>query len=411
MLDALAAARADFPDLGLRALHVNHQLQPLAGQWARAAQSLCASLAVPCEIVSVNVDPGSPLGLEAAAREARHETFGRELRDGEVLVTGHHADDQLETVLLALLRGAGPRGLAAMPELARFRRGWHWRPLLRLTREEIAAYGGARRLAWHDDPANLERRHDRNYLRHEVLPQLRARWPQAATTAVRASSHIGEAVGLLDEIALEDLKRAAVEECLDVAVLASLPAARRRQLLRFWLLGLGARLPTEPRLHTMLRDLQVAAEDRCPQIDLDAGLVLRRHRGLVYPVRDGGAGPALAFRAHLGPGSTLELPAGSGRLALANVAITDGAADVPVEIEVRYRRAGERVPVPGQSQSRSVKELMRVAGVLPWMRDRVPLVFHSGRLIAIGDLPLPAAPAHIVAALDFTAVQRWRALR
>ena len=414
VLDAFAAARRDFPGLELRALHVNHQLQPMAPQWVLAAQSFCGRLAIPCEVVSVDVDRRSSLGLEAAAREARHATFRRHLRDGEVLVTAHHADDQFETVLLALLRGAGPRGLAAMPALAPFGRGWHWRPLLAVTRADIATYARARGLAWHDDPTNLELRHDRNYLRHEVVPQLQARWPQSAKTATRTARHIGEALELLDAIALDDLKRAAVEECLDVGVLASLPDARRRQLLRFWLLGLGARPPTERRLDAMLNDLLEAAADRCPQIDLEDGLVLRRHRALVYPVRDGGAVPALALRTRLRAGAAVELPDGSGRLALAAVAATEGRGRAPVEVEVRSRCDGERVTVPARSHSRSVKELMRALGVLPWMRDRVPLVFHGGELIALGDVPLPglpAAQASVADALHFAAAQRWRALR
>jgi tRNA(Ile)-lysidine synthase len=414
VLDALAVGGAAAPGLALRALHVNHRLQPMADEWAQMAQSRCAQLGVPCEVVTVTVDPHSTLGLEAAAREARRDTFARHLRDGEVLVTAHHADDQFETVLLALLRGAGPRGLAAMPPLAPFGRGWHWRPLLDVTRAQIEAYARARELVWHEDPANFALRHDRNYLRHEVVPRLRARWPRSPQTAVRSARHLGEAVRLLDDLALDDLRRTAVEECLDVVVVASLPAARRRQLLRFWLMGLGARPPAERRLAAILNDLIDAAEDRCPQIDLDDGLSLHRHRMLVYPVRGAVPQPPPGLRLPFSRDMALELPHGGGRLALrAEAAPGDGRADAS-SLEARFRGERSRVRAPGRSHSLPVKELMRSIGVLPWMRAYVPLVFQDDQLIAIGDAAVPGLPevqARIAAALEFSIPWRWRALR
>ncbi|HRA38902.1 MAG TPA: tRNA lysidine(34) synthetase TilS, partial [Pseudomonadota bacterium] len=178
LLHALAAeplARAR----GLRALHVDHALHPASAEWARHAQATCTDAGIALQVVPVDVRARGT-GLEAAAREARYAALRAAQREGELVLTAHHADDQAETLLWRLLRGAGPQGLAAMRPLRRFGRGWLARPWLALPRAAICAYLDRHAIAWIDDPANADPRHDRSFLRHAVLPLLQSRWPQAA---------------------------------------------------------------------------------------------------------------------------------------------------------------------------------------------------------------------------------------
>src|SRR5690606_18010337 len=160
----------------LRVLHIDHQLQSASTQWAERCERTAAGLRIPFSHVRVDVD-SKDQGLEAGARAARYAALRRELHEGEALLTAHHADDQLETVLLALMRGAGPRGLGASPALQRFGPGWLARPLLELTRRDLERWAAQEQLTWIVDPSNENISIDRNYLRHEIVPRLRARWP------------------------------------------------------------------------------------------------------------------------------------------------------------------------------------------------------------------------------------------
>jgi tRNA(Ile)-lysidine synthase len=192
LLAALAAAPLRAP---LRAIHVDHHLHPDAAHWARHSVELAVRLGVACEVVRVQARPEPGESPEAAARAARYDALGRLLRPSEVLLTAHHGDDQLETVLLQWLRGGGLRALAGMPAVGRFAdRGWHARPLLGFTRAELQDWAVSQRLEWLEDPSNLDPRFDRNYLRLEVLPALRRRWPAAAVTVGRVAAQAAEAL-------------------------------------------------------------------------------------------------------------------------------------------------------------------------------------------------------------------------
>jgi len=411
LLDLLGTLRRrGYRSLELRALHVDHALQPQSRHWAAAATAAASEVGIVCDVITVRVEAASGSGLEAAARAARHAAFREQLRDGEVLATAHHADDQLETVLLALMRGAGVAGLAAMPRLAPLARGWHWRPLLEVDRTAIEVWARERQLQWSDDPTNAQLRYDRNFLRHTVLPRLRERWPHAAQSAGRSARHLAEAMDLLDGIALADLRDAAVGACLDLAVLRQLALPRRRQLLRFWLRVQGLRVPSERRLTAILADLLGAAVDRNPVIAWEEGASVRRHRGLLYAVHDLADPPPAGACLRLSLERPLMLPCGLGRLRLCGRAdAASQMAERDRQLEVRFRQGAERVRLAGHTGSVELGEVLRRARVLPWMRDRVPLVFAGDELVAIGDASLGGRAAR--ATLLWEDAPRWRAER
>ncbi len=204
LLHAVAALGQEFPGNTIRAVHINHHLHADADAWAVACQLQCKALGIPLTCSDVVVDTGARDGVEAAARRARYGVLTALLSPGEILLTAHHRDDQVETFLLRLLRGAGPHGLGSIEPRRPCGRGWLVRPLLAVGREELEVYGHEQDLTWSEDPANSDTTFDRNFLRHQVLPLLRKRWPGLGETIPRAARLSGEAARMLDELAGQD---------------------------------------------------------------------------------------------------------------------------------------------------------------------------------------------------------------
>jgi tRNA(Ile)-lysidine synthase len=223
----------------LRALHIDHGLHPQSASWARACRACARVLKVPFATRRLALRRGRGQSLEALARAARYAALAQELRPAELLLTAHHLEDQLETVLLQLLRGAGLPGLAAMPAVTALGTGFLVRPLLGVARARLRAWLQQRGLPHLEDPSNRDAALDRNYLRHRVLPAVVSRWPGAARTLARTAGHIAQAQQLLDELAAADVARAADGAALAVTSLRALPLARRRNALRWWISQAG----------------------------------------------------------------------------------------------------------------------------------------------------------------------------
>lgn len=367
----------------LEAIHVHHGLQAAADAFAAQCRDLCAAWNIPLRLCRVVVARDSGLGLEAAARKARYDAFARELQAGGLLLQAHHSDDQNETVLLHLLRGSGPRGLAGIPAERPLGQGSLLRPLLTWPRATLLAWAEAQGLRWVEDPSNADTSLDRNYLRQCILPPLKARWPALGEALERSSALQGEAAVLLDELAALDLEtaRGSAPRRLSVVALLALSVARRHNLLRYWIRlhqGEAAGIPNAV-LREGLHSLLEAGEDRMPLVAWDSGagrLELRRYRGELYLLEavDELAPDPIAWA----PAQPLQLPGKLGRLVLE----TDGEV-VPegLRLEVRWRVGGERLRLA--RGSRSLKNLLQEQQVEPWLRARIPLVFGGGELLVV----------------------------
>ncbi|GAB4348383.1 MAG: tRNA lysidine(34) synthetase TilS [Immundisolibacter sp.] len=382
LLHWLAERRAWLAPHRLLALHVDHGLHPQAARWAAHCRKVCAALQVPFEALTVDARPAAGESPEAAARAARYRAFAQHLAQDDLLLTAHHQADQAETVLLALLRGAGPAGTAAMPVRRRLGAGWLVRPLLDWPPRRLAAYAAAHGLEWVDDPSNRDTRYDRNFLRHAVLPLLAGRWPDAIAALARHAAHAGQAQALLDDLAAVD---GATEATLSVAQLKRLSPARRCNLLRGWLRRQAVPPPSQRRLEELLRQVLVAGADRLPCLELGAHAV-RAWRGRLY-LTPQPLPPAPAPQCwHLA--EPLQLP-GGGRL-WATPAVGEGiAADclgAPACVEVRFR---DSAGAPA-----GLKQHLQRSGLPPWWRGQVPLLFGGGRLLQVaGQAPLAPAAA------------------
>lgn len=387
LLEALCRLRDRLPADGLRAIHVHHGLHADAAGWACQCEALCIRLGVPLSVLKVDARPAPGESPEARAREVRYAALAEALAPGEALLTAHHADDQLETVLIQLLRGSGVAGLAAMPVAAPFGPGLHLRPLLGFTRAELAAWAAAEGLSgWIDDPANEELRYARNHLRSEVLPAIRAHWPGAAAAVGRSARHSAAAAGLLDELAALDAANCVTGKAVRVSALRALPAARQRNLVRWQARQLGLAVPDERRLATLLEQVLEAAPDAQPRVEWGEVVALR-HGDLLWLAAVASLPEPARDRDWPDPRQPLELGAGLGRLSLVP-SDRGGLAEASLAAgpwRVVARRGGERLELPGRAGSRALKKLLQEAGLPPWIRARMPVLEIGGRLAAVGD--------------------------
>jgi tRNA(Ile)-lysidine synthase len=299
------------------------------------------------------------------------------------LLLAQHQDDQMETFLLQALRGAGVRGLAAMPEFA-VADGLHLaRPLLDCSRAELEAWARRERLTWVEDPSNSDTGFDRNYLRHEVLPRLKARWPAAGDTLLRSARFCAEADGLLKELGAEDHARYGAAGTLPVRALRELSAPRARNLLRHWLQTRQLPMPPAHKLEEIMHQAGARA-DRNPCIEW-AGAEVRRYRQRLYAQQPVAAVPR-EFR--LRPGMAQELGEGLGvlRLMPASGEGLRAALCGPDGLAVAFRHGGESCRPAGRGHERPLKKWLQELHVVPWLRDRLPLLHAEQELLAVAGL-------------------------
>ena len=392
---ALLAALAQLPrpPLRVRALHVDHRLHPESGAWSAHCRRVARALGVALAVRTADIAQRRGESPEAAARAARYALLGASLAEGEVLLTAHSQDDQLETVLLQLLRGAGIAGLAAMPEVTPFVRGLLARPLLTVPRAALSAWVSAQRLPWIEDESNACLSFDRNFLRLRVLPVIRERWPQAAATASRSARHAAEAQRLLEALGAADVARAAFGAALSAKVLRALTPDRRRNALRCWIAAAGRKPPPSSRLEEVAGPLLEARDDAQPRVAWE-GAVVERHADLLTLQEPRaaavGAGTGLEIAWRWRDCDTCTLPAAFGSLTLRREA--RGPLDLEAlealgpTLTVRARRGGERLRATRGGARRTLKNLLQEARVPLAERSRLPLIFAGERLIAVAGL-------------------------
>jgi len=383
------------PTLGVRvrALHVHHGLSPRADAWAGFCEELCSDLGVPMRVQRVRVADRSVLGLEAAARAARYRCY---LDSGaDYVALAHHADDQAETVLLQLLRGAGPSGLAAMPEVRATHGGPRiLRPLLGVSRAELRAHCAAANLRWVDDDSNDDTTHARNFLRHEILPRLEVRFPGLRGTFARVAANAADAMFLSDALGGEDLARIETPDGLDLDRLAALGSVRAANAMRVWMARARVAAPPRDRLLDWLGKFAPTVRHRRVIVP-GSSLALVANRRCLRLEHIAAAPPGWTVpwfgeaSVALPDGRTMRFDACIG----AGLRLTSIAGR---QAHITTRSGGERLQLAPNRPRRTLKDLLREAGLPPWKRDLVPLVYVEGRLAWVcgvgGDAAFCAAP-------------------
>lgn len=379
LLHRLATDRALRSRYRLVATYIDHGLQADAADWAEHCARVCKELNVIFGCLAVDARPAPGDSPEAVARRARYRALAALLDPHTALLTAHHRGDQAETVLLNLLRGSGARGLAAMPADRPLGWGRLLRPLLGCTQSALSDYARSHGLVWIEDSSNTDERYERNFLRWQVLPQLQSHWPGLEQTLSRVADHAAEASELLDELAVRDLARlASTDDGIDLVALRVLGPARQRNVLRHWLRVRGLPIPTDRQLRQVLSDLLPAGRDRQPCIRWP-GAELRRYRDRLHAMAPLPPAPDTFDWSGAAP---LHLPDG-GRLRLIPVTGQGLCPESLVEPTVRWRCGGERFHPQGRRHGQVLKKLLQEAGLPPWERERLPLLYCGRQLAAV----------------------------
>ncbi len=371
--------------LTLAAIHVNHGISERADIWQKFCIEQCEMLGISLHCDRLSADfwqgTGSP---ETRAREERYRCFAGAMDSHTALMTAHHADDQIETLFLRLIRGAGPGGLAGIPGVRSLADGLVLRPLLAFDRAALARWAQQRQLAWIEDESNRDTGMDRNFLRHELLPLMDQRWPGWRDNARRSAALCAESHVLNRTLAQQDLMHClAGGEQPRIDLLLRLDEARRRNCLRHWLQDHACPEPGGRQLQRMAVELLQARDDGRAEVRWQ-GWQLRCFRRRLHLLRDESLLPLPEAPIAWDPSVEAELPLpGNGQLQArehigGNLKLPAGA-----HIELRYRRAGDRCRLPGRP-GKSLKQLFQESGVPPWQRDRIPLLWVDGELAWIG---------------------------
>ena len=373
--------------LPIIALHVNHQLQSDANHWQQFCVDLCQQWQIPLQVLMVNVPKEAGDSLEANARTARYQALLSHLTEKDVLLTAHHQDDQAETVLLQLLRGAGPKGLAAMPLYSILNSGiLQYRPLLHTSRADIEAYATAQQLSYIEDKSNLDEKFDRNYLRHQVMPLLKQRWPSCAATFARSAYLSAQLVAAQTPLWQEKLAACLMQDklgdaCLDLAKLITFSQEECSEVLRLWFESLGLLLPSFAQMQQMLAMIYHGRGDSHAKVEWHQH-VLTRYQDKVYVLALEAIAPylgVLPWDVVLQPIFFLE-----DRVLQCDRSVGQGiAVRYLQDCEIRFRDFGERFHPAGRTGSHPLKKLFQEWEVPPWQRQRIPLLYAKDELIAV----------------------------
>ncbi len=381
LLHLLSRIRACFP-IPLRAVYIHHGLNPQATAWAAHAASVCEGLQVDFISHAVNAAPVLGDSPEEAARIARYRALKQLVVPNDVLLTAHHQNDQAETLLLQLVRGAGPKGLSAMPSIKRFGQGYHGRPLLPFNRDTVQEYAIQHGLHWIEDESNRNTGFHRNFLRHEVIPLLETRWPSVRQTLARAAGHCAEAQSFIENWAEKHLCKVQDEttNTLSVEQLLLLDAVQQCHVLRRWFSLQHIPLPSAAKMRQILHAILHAKQDRVPCVAW-AAVELRRYRGKLFMMKKA-ADPNPTEEWSWVLSEPLEMVHGTLRASLDRHA---GLlrADKLQKVTVTFRQGGERCHLPGRQCHHALKKLLSVWGVPPWQRNRLPLLYVNNQLAVI----------------------------
>lgn len=377
--------------LKLIAAHIHHGLHEAADHWTQHCETVCGQMKIPCRVIRVDAQDTKGLGPEQAARNARYAALTDLLTSDDCLLTAHHQDDQSETLLLQLMRGAGPEGLAAMPARQTLGAGQLLRPFLSISRQTLQQYADQHQLDWIEDPSNLDTHFDRNFIRHQIMPVLKTRWPAITETTARTARLCADTQKWI-ETQTDDVLRDQPLHKLSLDVLQAQPEFGQRFLFRAWLKRAGLRPPSYARLRDMLAQCLDSNSDRQPAIQYQ-GFEIRRFHNHIYLLREL---PKLTAAYYLEwQGDCSLLPNGLGSL---NIQFTHGQGVSAKKwrdsvITVRPRAGGERLSISGRDGHHSLKHLFQETGVPPWVRERIPLIYSNETLIAVADLWVDAAYA------------------
>ncbi len=367
----------------ITAVYIHHGLLKEADYWQEHCQNTACELGVDFCCLQVVAIPQKRQSPEEAARDARYKALKDLLAENDVLLLAQHREDQLETLLLQLFRGAGVKGLAAMPEKLAFGHGVMLRPLLRIAKKDIMQYAQQNALQWVEDPSNQRVDYDRNYLRNNVIPLLKERWPAVDKTVSRTAKHCAGADELLQNMADELLDEIVdSSDCtLNLERLMALTQNKRNLLLRKWFELNELKSPSESCLQAIVREVIGARVESDPQV-LVQGHLIKRYRGRLYCVD---TNTLVKEDVQEWPESTVSIQRANGY----KLEIVESISGIPIrlwnnsKVTIRLRAGGEFIKQSGREGRHSLKKLYQETGIPPWQREVIPLIYLDNQLAAV----------------------------
>jgi len=367
----------------LNAMHVHHGLSQNADKWVKFCEKLCMKLSVPLDVQYIQLPQKKSLGIEGEARRLRYEKLLKTKTD--LIVLAHHEDDQAETFLLQLIRGAGVKGLSSMAHFDVTKK--LWRPLLNQSKYDIESYAKQHKLKWIEDESNQNIDFDRNFIRSKVLPILKNRFNHIIKVISRSSSHLSEAQNLLDDLAKLDLKKRLksvnYKHKLQVKPLNKLSHSRAKNVLRYWLEINDQLMPSKDLLDELLRQVLTAKKDAELKIELSKTFEIRRYKDEIYLVQKNQKthknyeivwqgeseillpnGTKLKFKKVKGKGISLE------KIKDKNLIISN-------------RKGGESFKPDLKRPTKKIKQMLQESDLPPWERENLPLIFVDDELASV----------------------------
>ncbi len=368
----------------LRAVYIDHGLQTVATQWGQHCLTICKDLTVPYEVIPLKLTIPQGKSLEAVAREARYHALSQILQPDEVLLTAHHQDDQAETLLIQLFRGAGINGLAAMPVISPFAKGQHLRPLLDQSRQTLKHYAQYHQLNFIEDPSNQDQHYDRNFFRHAIIPLLKKRWSSMGKVLTRVAKHQAEAKNLLAEYLEQDLPLLVGqrEGTLSVKKLKTLSKIRCNAVIRYFLAKKGFLAPSTKKLHHIISNILNAKQDAIPCVHWQ-GVEIRRYQDDLYalsPLPEHNDQQIIRWNIN----QSLQIPSLNRILKFKQLeTINHLLLKKDQTVEVRFRQGGEKIYQAHRNCTRSLKKIFQEKHIPPWERNRIPLIYIDNTLVLI----------------------------
>ena len=374
---------AKYSSLPVRAVYIHHGLMAEADLWSVHCAEVCEALQVPFKTIHVDASKRVGESPEETARKARYTALKSELEPGDCLLTAHHQDDQSETVLLQLFRGAGSAGLAAMPLISKSNHIFHARPMLGFSRDEIHEFANDNGLKWVEDPSNTDTDFDRNLLRQEIIPHIKKRWSKLGDSLSKVATQQQDTLEIIEAMAAIDLASIVTHQShvIDMAGLVKLSQPRQLNVLRYWINSSAHDAPTANVLQQLIQSVLPAADDANPEVCWGQSEI-RRYQGKLYclkqiehdesDVYDWNPREKLML-VNLG----IELQAEQASIQGLNIESLDE------NLKVSFRQGGEKIRPVGRKNTHSLKKLMQEAGIPPWQRSRIPLIYFKNELICV----------------------------
>jgi len=369
----------------LRIIHINHNLNEHSNDWAQFSSEICEKYDLP--LICESVEPKRHgKGLEADARELRYQSFRDVIQDDEYLLTGHHQDDQMETLLYRIFRGTGIDGLMAIRREIKFGKGFLYRPMLNISREKIEEYAQLKNLKWIYDSSNDDSSYDRNFLRKDIIPLIKKRWPSVENKVSRLSVIAEQNQLLLNELAIEDVGQLKNYNHLDIETLSEKSYPRIINIFRFMIKKNNMSVPSMQVLNEGIKTL-MHSKSKSPSMTWNDNTI-RRYKHRLYFLNSALNSPNdLSNEMSWDIKKTINLGKNLGSIQ-ARFLNGEGISlnRCPSNLAIKYRKGGEEIKPSGHKITKSLKNLFQENNVLPWVRDKIPLIYVDQELISVGDL-------------------------